>query len=99
MATNPPSHPCLYCGGKLEWEDVTRPRQPGEPVRFGPTDWRELPHTCPPGAVEKFYAEALERGRAEKDKPFSVLVIPERRLKSFDDFCEVVRKHVQESLT
>lgn len=30
---------------------------------------------------------------------FSVLVIPERRLESFDYFCEVVRKRVQESLT
>ena len=76
MATNPPSHPCMYCGGKLEWEDVTRPPEPGEPVRFGPSDWRELPHTCPPGAVEKFYAEAFERGAEEKGKPFFTTIEP-----------------------
>ncbi len=44
MATNPPSHGCMICGGKLEWRDVTRPRLPGEPVRFGPTDWELVPH-------------------------------------------------------
>jgi hypothetical protein len=70
MATNPPHHPCPYCGGKLEWEDRTPPRQPGEPIRFGPNDWWQLPHDCPPGAVEKWFAEALERGEKEKGKPF-----------------------------
>jgi hypothetical protein len=67
MATNAPSHPCEICGGPLEWEVVDHPRLPGEPIRFGPTDWRQLPHTCPPGAVEKFYAEAFERGREENE--------------------------------
>lgn len=76
MATNPPSHSCMICGGKLKWRDVTRPRLPGEPIRFGPTDWEPLPHNCPPGAVEKFYAEAFERGRAEKDKPFFTTIEP-----------------------
>jgi hypothetical protein len=70
MATNAPSHPCFICGGKLEWEVVEHHREPWEPVLYGPTDWRQLPHECPPGAAEKFYAEAFERGRQEKDKPF-----------------------------
>jgi hypothetical protein len=70
MATNPPCHPCMICGGKLEWRDATRPRLLGEPVRFGPTDWEPLPHNCPLGAVEKFYAEAFERGREQHRKPF-----------------------------
>jgi len=68
MATNPPSHGCFICGGKLEWEDRTPPRRPGEPVCFGPCDWWQLPHECPSGAVEKFYAKAFERGR--QHKPF-----------------------------
>jgi hypothetical protein len=76
MATNPPSHPCFVCGGKLEWEDRTPLRQPGEPVRFGPSDWWQLPHTCPPDAAEKFYAEAFARGAEEKGKPFFTTIEP-----------------------
>lgn len=70
MATNAPSHPCFICGEKLNWEVVERHREPWEPVLYGPTDWRQLPHTCPPGAAEKFYKEAFDRGRKEADKPF-----------------------------
>lgn len=77
MATNAPSHPCFVCGGKLEWEVVERHREPWEPVLYGPTDWRQLPHTCPPGAAEKFYAEAFERGRKEP-RTFPILVSKER---------------------
>jgi hypothetical protein len=35
-------------------------RPAGSPLVFGPTDWRQKPHTCPPGAVEA-WAERLFR--------------------------------------
>lgn len=71
MATNPPCHPCPYCGGQLEWEVMPHHREPWEPPRFGPTDWRQLPHECPPGAVEKWLSEALERGKKEAKPIFT----------------------------
>ncbi len=70
MATNAPSYRCMFCGGHLEWEVVPHDRMPGEPVRFGPTDWRQLPHTCPPGAVEQWMASAFDRGREQAKEPF-----------------------------
>lgn len=61
MATNPPTHPCHICGGKLEWEVVPQHREPWEAPRFGPTDWRQLPHECPPRAVEAWVERVFDK--------------------------------------
>lgn len=73
MATNPPSHPCHICGGSLEWEVVPHHREPWEPPRFGPTDYRQLPHDCPPGAVEAWLERIFDRSPR---KPFFTKVEP-----------------------
>ena len=75
MATNAPSHPCPICGGKLEWEVVPVVRQPWEAPRFGVTDWRQLPHTCPPGAAERYYAAAIERGLPRPSNKERLLIV------------------------
>lgn len=69
MATNPPDYPCFVCGGALEWRMVETRRSPGG-LLFGPTEYEQLPHTCPPETVEKWFAEALERGKKDAGKPF-----------------------------
>jgi hypothetical protein len=52
MATNAPTTRCMICGQPHEYEVVPHYQPPGSPVRFGPTDWQQKPHECPPGAVE-----------------------------------------------
>ena len=52
MATLPPRLRCFICDQPLEYYAVPRPRRSWEPLVMGPTDWRQKPHTCPPGAVE-----------------------------------------------
>ena len=59
MATNAPTNYCMFCGRQLAYEVVPRERPAGSPVVFGPTDWAELPHECPPGAIEKWWSEHL----------------------------------------
>lgn len=66
MATNPPCHPCEICGGKLEWEAVpVNMAWPWEQPRFGPTQYRQLPHECPPGAAEEYYERIFDRSARE----------------------------------
>ncbi len=78
MATNPPTHPCHICGGKLEWEVVPQHREPWEAPRFGPTDWRQLPHECPPRAVEAWVERVFDKSPRQ---PFfkEIEVVSERK--------------------
>jgi hypothetical protein len=52
MATNAPVQRCMVCGEYLEWEVAPDNRPAGSPLVFGPTDWQQKPHSCPPGATE-----------------------------------------------
>ncbi len=64
MATNPPCYPCCVCGGALEFEMVETRRAPGG-FWCGPTDYRQLPHECPPGAAEKWLERIIDRSPRE----------------------------------
>ena len=52
MATNPPGYRCMFCEQPYEYEVGPDLRPPGAPMVFGPTNWVQKPHDCPPGAVE-----------------------------------------------
>ncbi len=52
MATAAPIRNCLFCGQRLQFEAEKTRRRPWEPPRFAPTNWVQMPHKCPDGAVE-----------------------------------------------
>lgn len=59
MATAAPVQRCMICGNYFEWEAVPSPLRKNRLV-FGPTEWRQKSHKCPPGAVEKWAKNVVE---------------------------------------
>ncbi|HEX7881674.1 MAG TPA: hypothetical protein VF499_02930 [Afipia sp.] len=60
MATNPPDDRCFICNGKLDFR-VVETRRPTGGFWFGPTEYEQLPHDCPPGAAAAWFERIVDR--------------------------------------
>lgn len=71
----------MICGQALEFEVVPHGRAPGAPLVMRPTDWRQKPHSCPPGAAEKWAVSVRGRAPTEAHLAFRA------------DLIELLKKH------